>query len=502
MPATADETGGSPPAAYEELLERYERITHLQEGLMYLHWDQQVKMPEGGAPARAKQLSTLMMMRHEETADQKLGALLEELDEEQLDDAQAANVREVHRQHERAADVPAELVERLTEIGVENIPIWQQAKQSNDFDSFAPRLELLRDGYRDRAEYIDPDKPPYEVLYEDNHPYLPLEQLESIFDTLRSELPPLVEDIAEAEPTVDLAEPLASDYPDEAERAASEAVLDFIGFDRDRGRLDTAPHPFMVGTQFDVRISTQFNATPLDSLTSTIHEYGHASYELGLPKRAHGTPLGQSRRSIHESQSRFWENHIGRTKPFWEAFLPTFSEHIDTEYDVQEMYEAINQVKPDNVIRREADELTYHLHIILRCEIDRAFVNGEIEAEEIPAVWNEKMDEYLGVQPETDTAGCLQDIHWARGFANFWTYTLGSVIAAQLDEAIRDDLDVDALAREGDFDPIRSWMREHVHQHGQRYRTAELIERATGEPLSAEPFIEYVSTKFGELYDL
>jgi carboxypeptidase Taq len=328
--------------------------------------------------------------------------------------------------------------------------------------------------------------------------------MEDIFETLRTEIPPLVAEIRDAE--TDLADPWEGEYPEADQRALCEAVLDFLGYDRSRGRLDTAPHPFMAGTQFDARVTTRFKSTdPVDALTATIHEYGHASYQLGLRQDAYGTPLGDSRSAgVHESQSRFWENHIGRTKPFWETFLPTFTEHIDGHDDltVEEMYEAVNRINPDNLIRVEADELTYHMHIILRCEIDRAFVEGEISAAEIPRVWNEKMAEYLGVAPETDSEGCLQDIHWTRGFAVFQGYTIGSVLAAQLNAAIREDLDVDALVREQEFEPIREWMGERIHRQGQRYTTPELVEQATGEPLTADYFVEYVREKFTDLYDL
>jgi carboxypeptidase Taq len=252
-------------------------------------------------------------------------------------------------------------------------------------------------------------------------------------------------------------------------------------------------------------VTTRFKPTdPIDALTATIHEFGHATYQLGLPEDRYGEPLGNARMSVHESQSRFWENHVGRTEPFWEAFLPTLKEHLDGHDDltVREIYEDANRVRPENTIRVEADELTYHMHIILRSEIGQAFIEGDLPVEEIPAVWNEKMEEYLGVRPETDAEGCLQDIHWTGGFAAFQTYTLGSVAAAQLNAAVREDLDVDSLVRDGEFGPIHDWMTEHVHRHGQRYETPELIERATGEELTADYFVEYVREKFERLYGL
>jgi carboxypeptidase Taq len=490
------------PEAYADLLDRFRRYSYLEEAGGVLGWDQQVVMPEGGAPARARQLSAVSTAAHDVLADEATGDLLASLADADLGDERAAVVREIRRQYEREAGVPASLVEELTTVQSENQRVWRRARAEDEFEAFAPRLERLREVTRERAAHVDPDAPPYEVMYEDGEPYLPLETVERVFDRLREELPPMVETIrAEgSEP----AAPFDGDYPEADQRALCEAALEFLGYDFERGRLDTAPHPFMSGTQFDARVTTRFDpADPLDALTATIHEYGHASYQLGLRKDAHGTPLGQPRSSgVHESQSRFWENHVGRTRPFWEAFLPTLREHLDGHDDLTaaEAYEAVNRIYPENLIRVEADELTYHMHVLLRCEIDRAFVAGDLPVEEIPAAWNERMDDYLGVRPETDAEGCLQDIHWSYGFAGFQSYTVGSVLAAQLDATIREDLDVDGLVREGEFDPIREWMGERIHEPGQRYTTDELIEHATGEPLTADYFLAYAREKFSELY--
>ncbi len=501
--ATTEPTDGDGPAVYDELLTRWRRISNLRFASMYLSWDQQVMMPEGGAPARSQQLSALSATSHELLVDDEVGDWLADLEDADLNGDQAANVREIRREYERAARVPSELVEAISQTAAENQQIWQDAKAEDDFDAFAPRLERLRELTRERADHVDPDTPPYEVMYDDAHPYVALSTMEDIFDTLREALPPLIDAIRDAE--VAMARPFDGEFSEADQRALSEAALDHLGYDRDRGRLDTAPHPFMTGTQFDARVTTRFKPTdPMDALTATIHEFGHATYQLGLPEAAYATPMGSARGSIHESQSRFWENHIGRTRPFWEVFTPAVREHLSGMDDltVDEAYQAANRIRPDNLIRVEADELTYHLHIMLRCEIDRAFVEGDLAVDEIPQVWNDKMADYLGVRPSTDSEGCLQDIHWTSGFAAFQTYTLGSMVAAQLDAAIRDDLDVDALVREGEYEPIHAWMTEHIHRHGQRYETPELIERATGQPLSAEPFVAYVTEKFERLYDL
>jgi carboxypeptidase Taq len=505
--ATADEPhdAADAPDAYRDLLERSEKLTNVRTASMALGWDQRVMMPEGGTPARAGQLSTLSGLGHELLVDDEVGDWLEKAESADLTDEQAAVVRELRREYDRSAEVPAELVERLAAHQAETQQVWQEAKAADDFERFAPDLEELIDLHRERAAAIEPDANPYRVLYEDGLPYLPLEAVEGIFDELREGLVPLIEEI-ETDGR-ELPSPFTGrSYDDDDQMALSQEVVDLLGYLEARGRLDTAPHPFMSGTQFDARITTRFRERdPIDALMATIHEFGHATYQLGLPKEEYGNPLGASLSSgVHESQSRFWENHVGRTRAFWEFFLPTMKDHFPhlADVSVDEAYAAVNRIYPENLIRVEADELTYHLHIILRCEIDRAFVEGDLDVSEIPETWNEKMDDYLGVVPETNTDGCLQDTHWSSRFAAFQGYTVGSVLAAQLDAAIREDLDVDGLIREGEFDPLWEWMTEHVHRYGQRYPTEELIEVATGEPLTAEYFLEYVESKYGELYDL
>lgn len=492
------------PPAYQSLLKRQQTIANLQYGSTYLNWDQQVMMPDGGTPARARQLSTLSSVTHDLLVDEAVAGWLDELADADLTGDQAANVREIRRSYDRNAAVPTDLVREIARVASENKQIWKQAKADDDFATFAPRLERTRDLGIERAELVDPDTTPYEVMYDDSQPYLPIETVERIFDRLRTRIQDLVDVIRATD--ADLADPFDGQYDEATQEAVCQAALDLLGYDWDRGLLNTAPHPFMAGTQFDARVTTRYDpVNPLSALLSTIHEFGHATYQLGLPKDTYATPLGSPRGSgVHESQSRFWENHVGRTQAFWELFAPTMNDYFaDLDASPQEYYEAVNQIYPNNLIRVEADELTYHMHIILRCEIGESFVSGDITVDEIPTVWTEKMDEYLGVTPDTDTEGCLQDIHWTSGFANFHGYTVGSVLAAQLHAAMEDDIgDIDPLIRAGEFDPIHDWLTENVHSHGQRYETPELIERATGEPLTADYFLTYVTDKFGDLYGL
>jgi len=493
------------PDAYSDLIDHYERIATLRSVGGVLSWDQQVTMPEAGTPARSRQLSALSGIGHELLTEETVADRLAELDGADLSRDQAASVREIRREHRRADRVPRDLIEDISAASSEALPVWEEAKAEDDFEAFAPKLEELLELKREYAAHIDPDRDPYEVLFEEYEPYLGVDTAERILERLRDALVPLIEDLKAADP--DLATPFEGTYSEDAQEAVSRDLLSALGYDWDRGRLDTSSHPFTSGNQFDTRITTRFHESdPLDALTATIHEFGHAQYTLGLPQDAFGTPLGQSRDlTVHESQSRFWENHVGRTEAFWEFALPTVTEHFDglEEATPRDVYEAANRIYPENLIRVEADELTYHMHIVLRFEIERDLVRGDLDVAEVPAVWNDRMEEYLGVRPGTDAEGCLQDIHWSHGnFGYFPTYSLGSVLAAQLNHHVRGDLAVDELVREGEFDPIREWMGERIHQHGCRYTTPDLIEEATGEAFSADYFLEYAGEKFGELYGI
>ena len=492
------------PAAYQTLCDQFERVSYLADGASYLNWDQEVMMPEQGTPARAKQLSAITGVRHELLTADRVGEALAELREANLEDPQAAAVREIRREHDRAASVPRELVERISEETSNALPVWKEAKAAADWSLFAPRVERLLALKREYAAHIDAEADPYAVLFAEYEPYLDLATAEEVLATLREGLVPLIDEIDASE--VSLADPFGGHYDVDDQMALARAVLDELGYDWDRGRIDTAPHPFSLGTQFDARVTTRFDESdPVGAIGSTIHEFGHASYTLGLPEERYGSPLGQHRGlTVHESQSRLMENHVGRSRAFWTRLADRFDEHLSVDITPAEGYEAANRIYPDNTIRVEADELTYHLHVVIRFEIERAMLAGEIDVEEVPAVWNEKMERYLGVRPEDDAAGCLQDIHWAHGsFGYFPTYSLGSVLAAQLFEAAQSDIGgLETQLQAGSLESLQTWLTENVHRHGQRFRTGELVERATGEPLSADPFLTYATEKFGRLYEL
>lgn len=491
--------------AYRDLEERVAPIVTLSDVGSLLRWDQQVVMPTGGTPARSKQQATISRLRHDLLCDEAIGSLLADVEEADLETDRAAVVREVRREHERANRVPGELIERIGEKTTEAHPVWVEARTADDFDQFAPHLEEIVDLNREYAHHIDPEADPYEVLFAEYEPYLDLATAERVLTRVRDELVPLIDRIHDAEPAL-ATDAFAGTFDADHQEACCRDVLTALGYDWDRGRLDTAAHPFSSGTQFDARVTTRFDeADPLSGLFSTIHEFGHAHYTLGLPLEAYGTPLGRSRNhTVHESQSRLWENHVGRGEAFWAFFLPTIQERFPSLSGVtpREAFEAANQVYPDNPIRVEADELTYHLHIVIRFEIEQALVRGEMDVEDIPTVWNDKYESYLGIRPETDAAGCLQDVHWSSGLMGYFpTYSLGSVLSAQLMAAATRDLgDLSDRIRAGEFAPLSDWLREHVHRHGQRYTTPELVELATGEAYSADDFLEYATAKYGALY--
>ena len=501
-------TGDEHADTYEQFLDRVGRLTNLSKASSILHWDQEVMMPEGGTPARSQQLSAISATAHELLTDEETGDLLDALEAADLDDEQAAVVREVRREYDRATKVPTELVEEISATASEATPVWKEARENDDFSTFAPTLEKLVELKREYAEHIDPDADPYEVLFADYEPYLDLEVAEETLTTLRDELVPLIDAIRESDADLET-ELFDGEFAAERQEEAARDALDLLGYDWDRGRLDTAPHPFSLGTQFDARVTTRYDETDaLGSITSTIHEFGHANYTLGLPAEDYGTPLGENRDlTVHESQSRLWENHVGRSRGFWEAYLPRLAEQFPdalADATVDDAYEAANQVYEDNLIRVEADELTYHMHIVVRFEIERDLIHGDLDVEDVPDAWNDKYEQYLGIRPDNDAEGCLQDIHWSHGsFGYFPTYSLGSVLAAQLFAAVEREVDdLDEQIRAGEFDELNGWLRENVHRHGARYTTDELVELATGESFTPDHFLEYAKGKYGELYGL
>lgn len=491
--------------AYEMLLDRYQRFVSIQSANGVLLWDQYVTMPEEGRDVRSKQQATLETLAQEQITDSEIENLLDTVDEDNLTDVEAANVREIRQEYESATGVPTSIKEDLSELASEAHPAWNEAKDADDFSIFVPYLREIVEKKRDYALAVDPDTDPYETLVAEYVPQLDFDTVEQTILEVKDNLVPLLEDIYQSDVSLNTTA-VHGDYDEEEQLEAGRDLLDLMGFDWDRGRLDTFDQPGTFSFPSDARVCTWTDRSLYQMLYTTAHEGGHGLYAQGLPEESFGTPLGEDRGVfVNESQAAFWENRVFSHRAFWDRFLPTLKERFpDIDASAQEAYESVNYLRERNPVWVEADELTGQIHVSLRFEIERDLVNGDINVEDVPAVWNEKTEEYFGVRPDTVAEGCLQDIHWAQGNIGYFpTYTLGNALAAQFSAALERDLgEIGNLIRNDEMDRILEWTREQIYQHGRRYTTPTLIQRVTGERLSADDFIDYTTEKYSELYDL
>lgn len=490
---------------YNDLLDKYREFACLQSTKGVLEWDQYVMMPDDGGTVRSEQTSVLSSLAQERITDPEIGELLDEIDESELPEKKRAVTREIRRNYDRKGKVPADIEAELSELTSEAQPAWKEAKDDDDFSVFAPHLEAIVEKKREYANAIDSDSDPYETLVAEHFPQVEYDTIEGILLRLRDELVPLLEEIQRSE--VELStDAVHGNYDEDEQLAVARELLDTLGFDWDRGRLDTFDQPFSFALPSDTRVCTWTDRSLYQTLWTTAHECGHALYAQGLPESEFGTPLGENRGIfVNEAQASFWECHVFGSRAFWEVFHPTIMERFpEVDATPQAAYESVNYVREQNPVWVEADELTTQIHILLRFEIERDLINGAITVDEVPEVWNDRTEEYFGVRPETVEEGCLQDIHWSIGNIGYFpTYTLGHVLSAQLAAALERDVgSLGELILDRDFAAIREWQREHIHRHGQRYTTPELIRKATGEALSADHFIEYVSKKYEDLYEL
>ena len=500
MPSSADRL--------DALRERLAVVSHLSQTSALLSWDQSTHMPPGGAEARGRQMATLARLGHQHATDPALVELVAGLESDGLEGDELALVRETRRMLDRALKMPPDLVAAMTRQRVRGRQVWERARREDDFAAFAPELRAMIGLTREQAAALNPEAPAYDVLHDLYERGSSAAQVEAVFGPLRDEIVDLARAIHESEVRPDTSV-LRRDFPEGAQEAFAVETVRAMGYDFERGRIDRTAHPFAttIGPG-DVRITTRYQRPFLPSaLFGTIHEAGHGMYTQNLPAEHADTPLGASvSLAIHESQSRLWENLIGRSRAFWEGAYPRLRAAFpgtldDVPLDV--FVAAVNDVRP-SLIRVEADEVTYHLHVMLRFELERALVEGSLEVDDLPAAWAEKSRELLGIEPPDDRDGCLQDVHWSWGmFGYFPTYSLGTLASVQLWEAMARDLgDLEELVRGGRFAPILEWLVEHVHRHGSRFSPQELLERATGAPLSAEPYLRYVRAKYGDLYRL
>ncbi|MFL5938196.1 MAG: carboxypeptidase M32 [Gaiellaceae bacterium] len=489
----------SAPRAYETLRTKLGEIHDIVKSASLLGWDQQVLMPSRGGEARAHQLGTLGKLAHELFVSDEIGSLLEELRsyEESLDydSLDASLIRVARRDYEKAVRVPPELSAEITRVGAQSFGVWVEARANSDYESFRPWLERLVELKHRYVECYPPADELYDTLLDDYEPGMKAADVRAIFDRLKEVLIPLVEAAAPA------ATPqVIGTFPAEIQRRLSLEIVKRFGFDETGWRLDTAPHPFAqsLATQ-DIRITTREPENSLDGLFATMHECGHGLYEAGVDPAFERTLLARGASlGLHESQSRLWENLVGRSRPFWSWFYPRLQETFPAELgsvDEETWFRSINDVRP-GLIRIEADEASYNLHIILRFELEQRIMDG-LDLRELPDIWNESMAHYLGVDVPNDAQGVLQDVHWSRGgFGYFPTYSLGNVYSVQIWERLRGDIDdVDEQIGRGEFAAIREWLHENLHRHGRKYLPAEMLERVVGGPVDPEPYLRYLQGK-------
>ncbi len=497
---------------YEEVC-RYARRTAVLASIdAVLGWDERTQMPSAGAEHRAEQATMLAGLMHQRWVDPKFGQQLAELAEspataDPQGDA-AVVVRRLKRQYDKKIKLPQALVEELARTAVLGQQAWQEAREKDAFPSFRPLLEKTIALKREQAEALGYPQCPYDALLDEYEPDELTANVAVVLSRLREQLVPLVAAIQESGRRANV-EVLKGTFPiDVQERFGREAAT-AIGFDFSRGRLDVTTHPFCTTLgPHDCRITTRYEPQFFNAaFFGILHEAGHGIYEQGLPAEQFGLPPGEAiSLGIHESQSRLWENLVGRSRAFWRHFYPRAQALFPVALGPvasHEFYRAINDVRP-SLIRVEADEVTYNLHILVRFELERAMLDGDLHVAELPGVWREKYRQYLGVTPPDDRSGVLQDVHWSAGLIGYFpTYALGNLYAAQFFAQAESELDAlqEMLAR-GEFRPLTHWLREKIHRHGQRWSAAELVRRVTGRALEADPLVQDLRARMGPLYGL
>jgi carboxypeptidase Taq len=494
--------------AYSELIKTLREIGLLGSVGSVLHWDERTQMPPKGTEHRANQLSVLSRLVHEQFTSRRIGELLGEVESsaDMKNEDVAVNVRETRRAYERATKVPAALVEELAKVGILSQAAWAEARKKSDYASFEPWLGKILALKQKEIDCVGYKVSRYDALLDPFEPDETAEGIEKVFASLREPLIQLVGAIVDSGRKAPL-EILERSYPAAGQKALSREAAKAVGFDFEAGRLDVSTHPFCSGTgPGDTRMTTRYDEKYFgDAFFGVLHETGHGLYDQGLPAEEFGLPLGEAiSLGIHESQSRMWENFVGRSRAFWKYFFPrarrVFPQTLG-DVNEEQWYFAVNDVRP-SFIRTEADEATYNLHIMLRFDLELAMLDGSVTPKDLPAAWNDKMRQYLGITPPDDARGCLQDIHWSDGAIGYFpTYTLGNLYAAQFFEQAGKDLgDVPGQFARGEFRPLLDWLRKNIHVHGKRYSAREVVKRVTGNELSAEPLMRHLRAKASELY--
>lgn len=490
-------------SALDALKDRMADVNALHMATALMDWDQQTYMPRGGADARAEHVGVLSRMVHEMITADETRDWISKADAQSEDDI--AMVRLVQREIDLRTKIPVALVTekaRLASIAHEE---WMKARAENDFASFAPTLERMFEIARQEAEHLGYKDHIYDALLDQYEEGGTAAECRAMFDTLKATQVELVKQI-QGQPQMDDSW-LHGNWEVDKQRMFTEELVQAIGFSFERGRQDIAPHPFCTNFSVnDVRLTIRYESNLSSSIFSCLHEAGHGMYEQGSPSAWDRSPLaGGVSLGLHESQSRTWENIVGRSRPFWNRFFPRLQTYFPelANRSSEDFYRAVNKVEP-GFIRVEADELTYNLHVLVRFEIECAILTGELAVKDMPAAWNAKYEEYLGVTPPTDSVGCLQDVHWSQGSIGYFpTYTMGNVLSYQIWNRLKADLgDTDAMIERGEFAPILGWLQEKVYRLGKKYKPKDLVVQVTGKPMDTTEYLDGLGAKYRTIYGL
>ena len=496
---------------YQQLVLKMEERSRLGGILGVMRWDQEVIMPKGAGEARSKQIAALAGVLHEKATDPKFGHLVNKLiavDKDELTEIERCNISEAKREFELETKLPKELIQELAELSSRGHQIWAKAREDNKFEDFAPILERLIILKKRWANYVFPDLDPYDANIDIFERGMRMERLTPMFDKLKSELIPLIGAVGKSNHEPD-AGFLDGEFSIDKQKSLANIISEDMGFDFDRGRMDVSVHPFCGGGHpTDVRITTRYRSNNfIESLFAVIHETGHGLYEQGRMSGYLDLPVSEPlTMAIHESQSLFWERMIAQDKSFCARYLDIFVKMFPEklhDISLHVFYSAINLCRP-SFIRVEADEVTYPMHIILRYEIEKGLFDETIKVKNLPEIWNDKMEEYLGIRPPTDAQGVLQDVHWSGGaFGYFPSYTLGAMYACQFyNKMLIDVRNVCTRIEGGDFACVKRWLNDNIHQQGRLYTPDDLALKITGQKLNPDIFISYLKKKYSEIYRL
>ena len=501
---------GNASESYDKLINHQKKTALLSSCVSILGWDRETYMPPNAAPHRAEQLTLLSSIVHERATDPHVGDWLADCECSQLTEdpltSEAVNIREIRRSYDKKTKVPKRLVEELTRTTSLGHQAWIESREKSNFTLFLPWLEKIVQLKREYAAAIGYEDVPYDALLDDYEPGESTATVTKIFTALSNELVPIIQRIIESPHQPDKTV-LSRRYPLDKQRIFGEMAAASIGFNFNAGRLDTVVHPFCTGLgPSDTRITTRWDDNNFGcGFFGILHETGHGLYDQGVSPEHWGTPMGSSvSLGIHESQSRLWENIVGRSRPFWKHFYPKLQavfQHQLSGVSLDNFVRAVNEVCP-SYIRVEADEATYTLHIVLRFEIEQALISGDLQCADVPGAWNEKVKKLLGLEFPDDANGCLQDVHWSLGSIGYFpTYALGNLYAAQLyDTAKKEISGLEDYVASGDHKPLLSWLRHNIHSHGMRFRAKDLVTKISGKPLHHDYLISYLNDKYSELY--